>query len=111
MSDNEPTRIQETGALDAVFEAPLAVIYKHSPYCGLSAWAAKEIHRFMADHPDVPVYLVDVVRDRSVSSELESRLGIRHESPQVIVLRDGEARWNASHRGVSAGALAEQVTG
>ena len=87
----------------------MAVIYKHSPACGLSSMAAGEIRRFMEANPSVPVYLVDVLRDRALSVEVERRFGIRHESPQVIVVRAGEPSWNASHRGVVASALEREA--
>lgn len=87
----------------------MVVIYKHSPYCGLSMLAAREVRRFMEARPEVPVYQVDVVRDRPVSAEVARRFGIRHESPQVIVVRGGEALWSASHRDVVAEALEREA--
>jgi bacillithiol system protein YtxJ len=55
------------------------------------------------------VALVEVQRSRELSAEIESRTGITHESPQVIVLRDGRVVWNASHWRVNAEAVAEAV--
>ncbi len=52
---------------------------------------------------DVP--LVDVRRAHDVSDEIARRTGVRHESPQVIVLRDGRAVWSASHGAITAGAV------
>ena len=109
MSDGAPVPVREPAELDAALDAPLAVLYKHSPYCGLSHRAAREVEAFMAEYPDVPVYLVDVVRDRPLSREIERRLEIRHESPQVIVVEGGTPRWSASHRGVTAAALGRQI--
>lgn len=96
--------------LDAAMGSPLAVIYKHSPICGISNWTVVEVRQFAIDHPDIPVFFLDVVRQRGVSSEIEHRLGVRHESPQVILLRHGEAVWNASHAGVSDAGLRAAVS-
>lgn len=101
--------LADESALEAPFAAPVAVIYKHSPLCGLSSIAAGEVARFRERSPETPVYLVDVIRSRAVSRAVESRVGVRHESPQVLVLRDGEVVWDASHRGVQAEALERQV--
>lgn len=85
------------------------MIYKHSPRCGVSLNAADEVRRFAGSATEVPVYVVDVVRDRELAREVERRLGVRHESPQVILLRDGDAVWDASHRAVTARALADAL--
>ena len=100
-----PTELREVEELETVFEAPLAVLYKHSPTCGLCTMAAEELAAFMGANPDIPVYQVDVLRDRPLAVEVERRLEIRHESPQAIVFRRGEAVWNGSHRAVTADAL------
>jgi bacillithiol system protein YtxJ len=50
---------------------------------------------------------VDVRRDRAVSRAIEAQTGVRHESPQAIVLRHGKAVWDASHFAITA----EAVTG
>ena len=57
----------------------------------------------------VPVFLVDVLSQRPLSRRIAAELGIRHESPQVIVLRRGTAFWHASHYDVTADALAKEV--
>lgn len=102
---SEPVPIRDPANLDEVLAKPLAVVYKYSPLCGLSAIAAREVKSFMADQPDVPVYVVDVIRHRPVSHELARRLSIRHESPQAFVLREGTVAWHGSHRAVTAAAL------
>jgi bacillithiol system protein YtxJ len=89
----------------------VAVLYKHSPTCGLSAMALDEVRAFADAHPDVPVYLVDVFAQRPLSNAVEESLGIRHESPQAIVFRGGAPVWHGSHRRVARAALATAVTG
>jgi bacillithiol system protein YtxJ len=105
MNQTEPVRIREPTELDAALAQPVAVIYKHSPRCGVSSAAVGEVRRFMAACPGVPVYLVDVVRDRALARDVSVRLGVRHESPQAIVVRQGRAGWYASHAAVRASAL------
>ena len=83
--------------LERVLGEPLAVLYKHSPACGMSASAIVEVQQFAASHPDVPVYMVDVIGARPVSRFTAQRLEVQHESPQVILLVNGTPVWHASH--------------
>ena len=76
------------------------VIFKHSNACGVSASAYREMEKIEED-----VNLLEVQSARDVSRELADLTGIRHETPQVIVLKDGRAVWNASHFDVKAGAV------
>ena len=80
------------------------IVFKHSNACSISARAYREMEKVEAE-----VNLLVVQSAREVSRELANLTGVRHETPQVIVLRDGKAVWNASHFDVQAGAVAEAV--
>jgi bacillithiol system protein YtxJ len=80
------------------------VIFKHSLTCPISASAYEQMMQF-----DGEVALVEVQRARALSSEIEHRLSVPHESPQVIVLRKGQVVWNASHFKITAKAVTEAV--
>ena len=80
------------------------VIFKHSNACGISAAAYREMEKLENE-----VNLLEVQSAREVSRELADLTGIRHETPQVIVLKDGKAVWNASHFDVKAGAVLKAV--
>jgi bacillithiol system protein YtxJ len=95
--------IVETGALDSLLDNSRqrpVVVFKHSLACPISAAAYREMQKL-----DGEVVLVEVQNARQVSRELADRTGIRHESPQVIVFRNGKAVWNASHYDVKAQAV------
>jgi bacillithiol system protein YtxJ len=99
--------IVETGALDNLLDnsrqRPI-VVFKHSLACPISAAAYREMQKL-----DGEVVLVEVQNARQVSRELADRTGIRHESPQVIVFRNGKAVWNASHYDVKAHAVTKAL--
>lgn len=84
---------------------PLHLIYKHSPYCSLSFVAEEQVRRFAGEDNTIPVTMIDVIRQRAMSDAIEDATGIRHESPQVLLVRDGSVAWHASHRRVTAIAL------
>ena len=100
-------RIKDTQSLEDLIarsqEGPV-VIFKHSTSCPISASAYREMEKL-----DREVNLVEIQSARALSQELENRFGIRHESPQVIVLRRGEAVWNASHWQIKTTAVAAAV--
>ena len=94
--------------LDSLLAAPLAVLYKHSPICPTSDRAYEEMLAFLR-RSAVPVYLVDVIRHRPLSRALAERIGVRHASPQAIILRGGVAAWHGSHYDIQADAMARVV--
>jgi bacillithiol system protein YtxJ len=101
--------LDDAGLLASAAAAEVAVIYKHSPRCGSSRVAESEVGRFAERHPDVPVYRVDVVRHRALARDIAQRLGVRHASPQAILLRRGRVVWTGSHGEVDAEVIEAQL--
>jgi len=97
--------LSEPAALDAALREELAVIYKHSRVCPSSARAINEIRAFAERNPGVPVYQIDVIRSRSLARQIAEDLGVRHQSPQAIVLRHGSPVANGSHHEVTRAKL------
>lgn len=81
-----------------------ALIFKHSATCDISAAAWEEFLDFLRDNKDnlstspLHSYFLVVQTARPVSSQIEERFGIRHESPQAILFHNGQPVWNDSHR-------------
>jgi len=92
--------INDTEALEALMarshNEPV-ILFKHSTTCPVSAAAYAE----MSQVPE-EVSLLVVQRARDVSQEVAARTGVRHESPQAIILRNGAAVWNRSHWSITA---------
>ena len=80
------------------------IVFKHSNACSISSRAYREMEKVEAE-----VNILVVQSAREISRELANLTGVRHETPQVIVLRDGKAVWNASHFDVQAVAVIEAV--
>ena len=85
------------------------LIFKHSTQCSISEVVYEEFNRFQESANDVACGLVLVIESRDVSNTIASRLGILHESPQAIVLKDGKPIWNASHWSITTDALSRAV--
>ena len=99
---NQIRDLASEGVLDEAFEADVAILYKHSPFCPTSRRAMEEVRYFSEHNPEVPVYMVNVVRDRALSRQLAENLGILHESPQAILLRVGNPQAHVSHHSVKS---------
>ena len=96
--------------LDIALAAGSAVIYKHSTRCGLCDAAIDEVRDFEA-RGGAMVFYLDLLEHRDVSDEIARRLGVRHESPQAVVLRDGKVVAVLNHRAVRADALEKALAG
>jgi bacillithiol system protein YtxJ len=89
--------ITSQSAMDALPGGATAILLKHGGTCPISAHARDEVTAFAAAHPEIPVYGLEVTGNRELSRSLATRLGVHHESPQILVLRDGRVAWSASH--------------
>lgn len=103
------TPITDRPALERALQLPVAVLYKHSPLCGVSSRARREVLRFASEHPDTEVFQVDVVRSRDVSDAVEELFGVRHQSPQAFLVRRGTPAWTGSHGSITADALEREL--
>jgi len=101
--------LSTTQELDSVISDEVAIVYKHSTMCPISAAAHREIDQLLERNPDAPIYKVDVHESADLSSYVEEKTGIEHQSPQVILFRNGEVAWEASRLEVTADALEGQL--
>ena len=95
--------VPDADGLDDWLPRPgLAGLFLHDPGCGGSLRAYREVEVVGGE-----VALLDVRSVPAFADEVERRTGVRHESPQAILLNDGRAVWSASHRAVTAAAITE----
>jgi bacillithiol system protein YtxJ len=107
------TPLVDLSALDAAIAESLdrpVVLFKHSRYCGVSCEALDELRSHIERATTNAAYKVITVQThRPISDAAAHKLGLRHETPQVIVLRDGKVVWNASHFRITAAELDEAL--
>ena len=84
--------------LQASHEQPV-LFFKHSNACPISSRAFGEFQKYLETEarPDVQHALIIVQTAREASNKLADLTGIQHESPQVIIVRDGKPVWDESH--------------
>ncbi len=101
--------VADAEALDRLFAASAqepVVLFKHDYACSISANAYRELAALPGQVP-----LIDVERQQDLAAEVASRTGVEHESPQVIVLRDGRPVYDASLWEISGEDVARAAAG
>ncbi len=95
--------LDSLGTLESIIEkshdAPI-VIFKHSTRCSISSMAKSRLEG-ASDGTNPTIYYLDLIANRDISNEVASKFGVEHESPQILVIRDGKATFNTSHGGIS----------
>ena len=102
-------KLDSTERLEELFEQSHekpVVLFKHSTSCPISAGVYEEVTRVNGD-----INLIIMQSARDVSNAVAGKTGVRHESPQAIVLRDGEPVYHASHFDVTAEAINGEING
>lgn len=103
------TNLQRIDELDRLIEQSQAqpvLLFKHSYTCGVSAEALDELITHLSEENATVQYaMVTVQTHRDVSNAVSTKLGIRHETPQALLVRHGRVVWSASHFRVNADSL------
>lgn len=81
------------------------VVLKHSTTCPISAAAYREFTSLELQH----AYMVKVIEHRDVSNEIAKDVQVQHASPQVIIIQNGQATWQATHYHITASAVKEAL--
>ncbi|MDB5229052.1 MAG: ytxJ [Bacteroidota bacterium] len=82
-------------------------VFKHSTRCAVSSMAKNRLEREW--DLDLPIYYLDLVRYRSVSNLIAERSHVIHESPQLIVYKNGKQIYNSSHSTISVTDVKEEL--
>ncbi|AIZ62543.1 general stress protein [Hymenobacter sp. DG25B] len=92
-------------------EEQTVLIFKHSTSCSISAAAKSRLERQWADAglQNVKLYYLDLLRFRPISNEIAEKFGVRHESPQLLLIKQGECRYDASHMGIRLSDVQSQL--
>lgn len=82
------------------------LILKHSTRCPISTMAKSRVEmNWDFDEETVEAYYLDLIAHRDVSNHIAEEFGVRHESPQALLIRDGECVRHASHLNIRVAEL------
>jgi bacillithiol system protein YtxJ len=103
-------KLESASTLDNIiedsFNAP-QIIFKHSTSCPISGMAKRRLEGGW--DLDLSPYYLDLLSYRSISNAIADKLSVRHESPQIILIKNGKAIYDESHLDISASSLQESL--
>ena len=96
-------KMEQFDEIDEISQTKPFVLFKHSTRCSISRMALKQFDAEF-NYPEVKIdwYLLDLLIHRDLSNEIASRYNVMHQSPQIVVIRNGKAVFNESHDSISA---------
>ncbi len=104
------TDINQLELVDELSKTQSVVLFKHSTSCGISAGAKSRLEVDWDALPeDTVFYYLDLLRHRDISNAIADRYSIRHESPQILVIKNGKTVFHASHHRINTKLLAEKM--
>jgi bacillithiol system protein YtxJ len=84
-------------------------VFKHSTQCSISTQAYEEFIDFVEGVPGLICGTVLVIENRKLSNAIAERFGVRHQSPQALLIKDRRVVWHASHWSISTDSLNEAL--
>nr|WP_315167140.1 bacillithiol system redox-active protein YtxJ [uncultured Flavobacterium sp.] len=78
------------------------VVFKHSTRCSVSRMALKQFENEFNLMDEVDTYFLDLISYRDISNEIASRFQVVHQSPQLVLIKDGKSIYDASHSDIDA---------
>jgi bacillithiol system protein YtxJ len=102
--------MEDLNAAEQVSHEKTVLLFKHSTRCSISRFVVKQFENtFDISEDTMEIYFLDLIEYRSISNEIASRFGVIHQSPQMIVLKNGKAVYDASHESIDAKSLEQFV--
>lgn len=96
--------LEELAQLDAIAKKSkdkTQVIYKHSSTCGISSMVLNMFTQSYDLDTDCDLYFLTIQHHRDISNEIAQKFGVRHESPQLLVVKNGEVTFHTSHGAIA----------
>ncbi|MBG6188843.1 bacillithiol system redox-active protein YtxJ [Flavobacterium sp. CAN_S2] len=106
---NELTDLGQLNEIIAVSNEKPVAIFKHSTRCSVSRMALKQFENEFNSSDKVTPYFLDLIAHRDISNEIANRFGVTHQSPQLILIKEGKAIYSVSHSDIDAEELGTKV--
>lgn len=111
MNWNKLTEAGQVKEIKALSETKPVMIFKHSTRCSISSMSLDRLTRKWSDSDSEKVtpYLLDLIASRELSDFVAKEFHVMHESPQVLLIKDGAVIYDNSHYGISYADLMEKI--
>lgn len=97
--------LEDLGQLNEIIttsEEKPVVIFKHSTRCSVSRMAFKQFENEFNLQDKMDAYYLDLIENRAISNEIASKFEVVHQSPQLLVIKNGKCIYNISHSDIDA---------
>ena len=95
-------QLMEIDLLSERNDIKAVIIFKHSTRCAVSSLALNRLERSWDQMDDkISVYFLDLIQFREISDKIAEKYSVRHESPQILVIKNGKCIYNASHSDIT----------
>lgn len=84
------------------------VIFKHSTRCSISSMAKNRLEKSIVPD-DIDFYFLDLIKYRFFSNKIAKDFKVYHQSPQILVIKNGECIYNESHSGIDMDEIIDQA--
>ncbi|MBP1950215.1 bacillithiol system redox-active protein YtxJ [Virgibacillus litoralis] len=109
----ELKELQSNEELEQVWEKSQqnpVLLFKHSTTCPISAGAFEQYQSFLESSEDnLDGYIVKVIETRDVSNQVAAETNIKHQSPQIFLIKDKEVLWHTSHSKITADSINREL--
>ena len=97
------TQLNSTDQLNEIKnQQGYSLIFKHSTRCSISMMAKRRFELDWEELPEnMPLYFLDLIQHRDISNQIAQLFQVHHESPQLLLIKDGECVLDQSHGGIS----------
>jgi len=91
--------------IEASYQQPV-LIFKHSTRCSISRFALKNFeNEYAFSKEELQPYFLDLLEYRSISNEIANRFDVMHQSPQILLIKEGKCVYDESHDGIEVEGL------
>ena len=104
--------LEDLGQLNEIIDLSTnnaIVIFKHSTRCSISRMALKQFESEMETLDKVTFYFLDLLQHRAISNAITSQFSVHHQSPQLLLIKDGKCVYDASHSDIDASVLIQKL--
>ena len=103
-------RIEQLEEIIEISKAVPVLIFKHSTSCGISRMVLKEFELdYDIDEKQLEPFFLDLKRYREISQAIANKFEVTHESPQVLLIKNGITVYNSSHSSISLNAIKQKI--
>lgn len=104
---NYLTDLEQLNEINTNSYSQQALIFKHSTQCNISKMALKQFENELESEAKVTLYFLDLLENRIISAAIATKFNVEHQSPQLLLIKNGVAVYNVSHSEIDAHKLAK----